>query len=232
MTKSLNRLAKYYGKSGSYLKDHDAFLRSANIKKDLYFLIKSLGLKKNDIILDIACGQGRHSNALAAMGYKVDGIDFSRYLINKAEAGVKNNFKYQPIYYVADVQKLRLPEKYTKAYWFFSDLGDIDIPKTILRIAGNIKLGGQALFDTDNIFRIIRRLQKLNNSEYYFDARNLELIDKKHNLRVKYPVFLMWNQWFKDAGFSIERIMGDYDFSEYSIISSRLILVVKKTAQI
>jgi len=232
MTKSLNRLAKYYGKSGSYLKDHDAFLRSANIKKDLYFLIKSLGLKKNDIILDIACGQGRHANALAEKGYKVDGVDFSRHLINKAKAGVKNNFKYQPVYFVADVQKMKLAKKYDKAYWFFSDLGNINLLKTIQHLAHHIRSGGKVLFDTDSVFRIIHYLQKSANSRYHFDAKNLEIVDRKHHLRVKYPVFSIWNQWFKDAGFSIERIMGDYDFSEYSIISPRLILVVKKTAQI
>ena len=233
MTKFSNRLIKYYGESGSYLKDHDAFLRSANIKNDLFFLIKSLGLKKDDIILDIACGHGRHANALAEKGYTVDGVDFSRYLIKKAKAEIKKDLVvHPPDYFIADIQKLKLPKKYTKAYWFFSDLADIDIPKTIARIAGNIKPGGQALFDTDNVFRIIRRLQKEDDFDYYFDAEKLELIDKKNNIYVKYPVFLMWEQWFKAAGFAVERVMGDYDFSEYSIKSPRLIMVVKKTAQI
>ena len=232
MTKFSNRLIKYYGESGSYLKDHNAFLHSANIKNDLFFLIKSLGLKKNDIILDIACGQGRHANALAEKGYKITGVDFSRYLIKKAQAEIKKGLVNPPDYFIIDIQKLKLPKKYNKAYWFFSDLADINIPKTIARIAGNIKPGGQALFDTDNVFRIIRRLQKEDDFDYYFDAEKLELIDKKNNIHVKYPVFLMWEQWFKAAGFAVERVMGDYDFSEYSIKSPRLIMVVKKTAQI
>jgi len=232
MLKSTNFLSKYYGKSGNYLKDHDSFLGSANINKDLSFLIKSLGLKKKDAILDIACGQGRHSNSLAEKGYKVDGVDFSRYLIDKAKAEIKNNQKNKPIYFIADIQKLSLPKKYTKAYWFFSDLGNINILKTILSIADNIEIGGKVLFDTDNVFRIIRHLQKNYNSYYYFDAKKLELVDKKNNLHVKYPVFLMWEQWFMAAGFFFERGMGGYDFSEYSIKSPRLILVVKKIAQV
>ncbi|MFA6305059.1 MAG: class I SAM-dependent methyltransferase [Patescibacteria group bacterium] len=231
MSKSINFLNKYYGKSGDYLKDHDLFLRCANIKKDLFFLIKSLDFKKNEAILDIACGQGRHVNALREKGYKADGVDFSRYLINKAKAGIKKDKINQPIYFVADIQKLRLPKKYAKAYWFFSDLGNIDLAKTVLSIADNIKAGGKVLFDTDNIFRLIGYLQKNNSTHYHFDFKKLELVDKKNNIRVKYPIFLLWERWFKAAGFSIERVMGNYDFSEYSIKSPRLILVAKKTAR-
>jgi D-alanine-D-alanine ligase len=49
-----------------------------------------LELKTEQRILDLCCGQGRHSIELASRGFdKVDGIDRSRYLIQKAKYSVK-----------------------------------------------------------------------------------------------------------------------------------------------
>lgn len=228
MPKPTKFLSEYYGKSGDYLKDHHSFLNSANIQKDSDFLIKALNLKKNDAILDIACGQGRHTNALSEKGYLVDGVDFSKYLLGKAKNESLKSTKRKPNYYKANIEQLKLKKKYNKAYWFFSDLANIDIKKVITSISHNIKVGGKILIDTDNIFRIASYLSKNPDSPFAFDAEKLELIDKKTNLRVPYPPYPLWDQWMKTAGLSIERVIGDYDFSAYSLNSPRLILIVKK----
>lgn len=230
MSSTANSLLKYYGKSGKYLKDHDVFLRSANINKDLGFLIKALGLKKSDSILDIACGQGRHANTLAEKGYNADGVDFSKYLLTRAKKARSKKSKIQPTYIHANVENLKLKNKYQKAYWFFSDLANINLPKAIASIHRNMEIGGKVLFDTDNIFRIVLYLQTHPRTNLIFDALNLELINKQTGLRAPYPTLKMWNGWFVSNGFFIERIAGNYDFSEYSITSRRLIMVVKKTA--
>jgi D-alanine-D-alanine ligase len=58
-----------------------------------------LGLSKEQKILDLACGQGRHALELARRGYMyVSGLDRSHYLINKAKQisqteGLQANFK-------------------------------------------------------------------------------------------------------------------------------------------
>ena len=49
-------------------------------------LIKFLNCKKGDVVLDVACGKGRHSRALAHIGFDVTGIDIS---IPSIEAGLK-----------------------------------------------------------------------------------------------------------------------------------------------
>jgi len=229
MVKSAKFLSKYYGENGDYLKEHTRFLDSANIQKDLIFLIKALKLKKNDVILDIACGQGRHTNTLSEKGYLVDGVDFSRYLLGKAKEDAQKITKRKPDYYKANIEKLKLKKKYDKAYWFFSDLANINIEKMTASLSHNIKVDGEILIDTDNIFRIISYLIKNPNSLYIFDAKNLELIDKKTKLKVLYPTYHLWNQWLKKAGFSIKSVVGNYDFSPYSLNSPRLILIAKKS---
>ena len=230
MPKRRSAIQKYYGESGDYLHDHQSFFKSANVNDDIHFLIKVLNLKKEDHILDIACGQGRHANTLANKGYLIDGVDFSSHLLNLAKREAQQLKGRMPDYYLAEVTKLRLKKKYNKAYWFFSDLASIDIPKAMTAISRNMTKGGKVLIDSDNIFRIISCLQKHRKSNLLFDAERLELIDKKTNVYAPYPVIPLWRQWMKDTNLSIERIFGGYKCQDYSIHSPRLILLARKTA--
>ena len=47
-------------------------------------MIDLLGLPSGSRILDVPCGQGRHSHLLAEAGFNVDGLDYSKYLISLA----------------------------------------------------------------------------------------------------------------------------------------------------
>ncbi|MFX0017772.1 MAG: methyltransferase domain-containing protein [Promethearchaeota archaeon] len=51
---------------------------------------KVLGMRPNHYILDLCCGQGRHTIELTKRGFEnVEGLDRSRYLIKKAKASAK-----------------------------------------------------------------------------------------------------------------------------------------------
>jgi ubiquinone/menaquinone biosynthesis C-methylase UbiE len=69
----------------------------ADTKKEIEVLNKLFKQHKVKSILDIACGIGRHSIALAKLGYDVTGVDFSSSQLAQArkdakEAGVKVTF--------------------------------------------------------------------------------------------------------------------------------------------
>jgi len=69
-----------------YLKtDGDVVENDQNTIKEIDAIIKVVGLEPNDRILDLCCGQGRHSMELARRGYtQVTGLDRSRYLVRLA----------------------------------------------------------------------------------------------------------------------------------------------------
>ena len=71
----------------------DSLLSHQKAKKEVNFLIQSLGLKKRQSILDVPCGTGRHSLAFAKRGYFVVGLDINDVCLKKAREncrGIKN----------------------------------------------------------------------------------------------------------------------------------------------
>ena len=69
-----------------YLKtDSDVVADEKITAKEIETFIKLLDIKPNDSILDLCCGQGRHTLELASRGFQnIEGLDRSRYLIRKA----------------------------------------------------------------------------------------------------------------------------------------------------
>ncbi|MBU1008080.1 methyltransferase domain-containing protein [Candidatus Dependentiae bacterium] len=74
-----------------YLKtDGDVVENSMNTVKEVDILLEKTNVKPSDVILDLCCGQGRHSLELAKRGFcNVYGIDRSRYLIRMARKRAK-----------------------------------------------------------------------------------------------------------------------------------------------
>jgi len=74
-----------------YLKtDGDVVENDVNTCSDVDLVINAIGLETNDRILDLCCGQGRHSLELARRGFRrVTGLDRSRYLVRLARKRAK-----------------------------------------------------------------------------------------------------------------------------------------------
>jgi D-alanine-D-alanine ligase len=57
---------------------------------EIDLFVNSLGLKPDERVLDLCCGQGRHALELARRGFQnVEGLDRSRYLVQKAKSRAK-----------------------------------------------------------------------------------------------------------------------------------------------
>jgi len=69
-----------------YLKtDGDVVENDQNTVRDIDLVVKATGIGLQDHVLDLCCGQGRHTLELASRGFRhVAGLDRSRYLIRLA----------------------------------------------------------------------------------------------------------------------------------------------------
>jgi len=132
-----------------------------------------LNLTTDDNILDLCCGQGRHVLELNRRGFKAEGLDRSRYLIQKAKASAKKenlNIRFKE----GDARKLPYsPDSFEVVMMLGNSFGYFETVKDDLRIL-------------KEIFRVLkpwgRLLLDVSDGEYLkekFQPRSWEWIDKK-----------------------------------------------------
>lgn len=222
-------LKQYYSSKGLYLEEHKEYFSQKQMKKDVDFLIDVLKLKKTDRILDVACGNGRHTIELKKRGYNIEGLDFSDYLLEVAEKQVEQeNLKIN--FYKQDIHKISLRKKYNKIFLFFSEFGMFDADKVLKNITKIMEEGGLFFLDCDNVFRLLRYLNDYPDSPFKFNFIKMELEAKKKNgnKRTRYYVFPELKKLFIDNKLSVFSVYGNYDKDKLSISSKRIIIIGKK----
>ncbi|MDA7704891.1 methyltransferase domain-containing protein [Rickettsiales bacterium] len=157
-----------------YLKtDGDVVENNINTEFEVDLLIGKLDLKKEDNILDLCCGQGRHSLELGMRGFNnVSGIDRSRYLIRLARKRAQKNGLFMR-FSEGDARKIRLQsDTHDCVYLMGNSFGyfeqeddDANVLKSIKRI---LKSNGKLALDITNG-------EFLRNN---FESRSWEWIDQ------------------------------------------------------
>ena len=159
-----------------YLKtDGDVVENETNTSQDVDVLLEATGLGAGDRILDLCCGQGRHSIELARRGFtSVVGLDRSRYLVRLARkraerSGVSVTFKE------GDARKFRLPEASFDGVallgnsfgYFEREEDDLAVLRSVRHV---LKPNGSLFMDlTDGAWM-----------REHFDPRSWEWVDQDH----------------------------------------------------
>ena len=112
-------------------------------------MVDVLGLPAGSRILDVPCGQGRHSHLLAEAGYNVDGLDFSEHLLRIArKRGTGRTLRYTR----GDMRKLpaRWTGRFDAVLNLFTSFGFFTNPsddaKVIEQFACALRPGGVLLW--------------------------------------------------------------------------------------
>lgn len=162
--------------NSKYLKtDGDVVDDQEITSKEVDLFMNIIKISREDRILDLCCGQGRHSLELLRKGFKnVEGLDRSHYLIQKAKAHAKKE-GFDIRFREGDARKLPyLPDTFDAVMILGNSFGYFDTIKddaNVLRGVFNVlKPWGQLIID-------------IADGEYlreHFQPRSWEWIDKKH----------------------------------------------------
>lgn len=122
--------------------------------KEVEFISKYLNLTKADKILDIGCGIGRHSIALASKVRLVFGIDYIPELIERAEKHVINHNLKNVKFKLKDCRFLNKNEIFDHAICLYDVIGSYADEKENIKILksiyDNLKSGGKLLMSVMN----------------------------------------------------------------------------------
>jgi len=113
---------------------------------DVDFLEKTFDVKPGAHLLDVPCGNGRHSIELARRGYRITGIDLSQELLAAARSELDADWRF------GDMRALELESSaFDGAFCFGNSFGYLDYEGAgafLSSIAGALKPGAKLVIET------------------------------------------------------------------------------------
>jgi len=219
--------------------------RDEDEAKELIGLIHShINLKKDSLIMDLCCGQGRHALALAALGYKVVGVDLSKTLLESAKfrgSGVGN-----PSFIQADMRYLPFEGSFDLLLNLFTSFGyfkrDSENHKVFYQFKHVLKKNARFVFDYLNPPHVYANLvaseeEQIGNllvrQERSIEKSRVQKIIrliKEGHTSVFYESVKLYQpehiySMLESAGLKILEVLGDYKGASFSECSPRLIII-------
>jgi SAM-dependent methyltransferase len=211
-------------------------------------LIDYLNPPKGSLMLDVACGKGRHSIHLEEKGFDVTGIDLS-------EDSIEEALRYQTDTLHFYRHDMRLPfwiNYFDYAFNFFTSFGYFKTRRehdnAIRTIAQSLKSGGCFVMDYLNVHYAEDHLVHQFDKEVegvnffitkWFDETHFykkivvedEALQEPLIFTEKVAKFSLgdFTEMFAFQGLMIDEVFGDYNFADYHVRKSpRLIMVARK----
>ncbi len=138
---------------GQYLLEYEPIFSLERDRQEVSRLIELLELPVGARILDVPCGQGRHAHLLAEAGFDVDGLDYSKHLLERARArGTGKSLRYTQ----GDMRKLpgRWSGRFDAVVNLFTSFGFFTDPaddaRVIAEFARALKPGGVLVWHGGN----------------------------------------------------------------------------------
>ena len=140
-----------------YLRAYVDDSRDAEAEADALAAVKLAGVEVGADVVDVPCGYGRHTVALARAGYRVVGVDRSQTLLDEARR--RAGGERWPKLTRADYRELPFPEEsFDAALNLFTSLGylgDDEDTKVLAAIRRVLRPGGRLVLETMHRDRIV-----------------------------------------------------------------------------
>jgi len=216
-------------------------------------MVRLLGARPGQTLLDVACGYGRHALILARdHGLQVTGVDVSPALVERARKGAAR--EGVPVTYVAaHARDIAWQARFDHAVIAFNSLSvfsPVDVPAILARIRAALNPGGRLFLDLDNKPFHIRYGTCYRN--WFATPRALILQDVHfhHETSVevmrdinidpdfsRFEEFICFKRIYardelvallESAGFGVDLVYGNWDFTRHTESSPKILLVANR----
>jgi 2-polyprenyl-3-methyl-5-hydroxy-6-metoxy-1,4-benzoquinol methylase len=238
-----------------YLDIYDHIFTAERSVQEVAFAERVLGLEPGAWVLDLCCGQGRHSVPLAQHGYRVTALDLSpAYLELAQQAAQHHNVELETI--SADMREIPFQDCFDAVINMYSSFGylesEADDAQVLASVAKAMKPGGRFFLDMLNReWAVANYIQNDwhsgSDGTLYIERRDLDLRTSRmrvrftivgpdggrrdsigHDIRLYTLTELI--RMLSQAGLSVTGTFGGFNGEEYSIDHRRMIIAARKDA--
>ncbi|MCB0445441.1 MAG: class I SAM-dependent methyltransferase [Gelidibacter sp.] len=207
-------------------------------------LTQYLNLPEKGKILDLACGKGRHSIYLNALGYDVTGVDLSENSISYAK-----QFENETLHFAIHDMCKPYPQKFDAVFNLFTSFGyfenEEDNLNTIKAIRDDLNEFGFGVIDFMNVHNVVENLvtenvKTVDGIDFYqkrylkdgYLIKDISFTTEGDNFnyqeRVKALTLQDFEALFEKAGVFLLDVFGDYKLRKFDKnYSERLVMIFK-----
>ena len=222
-------------------------------EKEALFVERTLGLSRNSRILDLCCGQGRHSVLLASRGLNVTGIDLSREYLEQAERSAKEHGVHLELL-LRDMRDIPFEDHFDAVINMFSAFGylesDEENLKALEAVRDALKPGGRVLLDMINREWVVGNYDQSDwrqgeDGSLYLEHREFDLVTSRNHVtftiirpdgsrretvghHIRLYTLTETLELFRKAGLAYLNAYGGFDGEPYAIDTRRMIVVAEK----
>ncbi len=220
-------------------------------EKEAEFFMKNLlgylNLDANSLLIDMACGKGRHAHFLHHQGYRVIGMDLSSESIAFAKKELSPGLEFK----VHDMRdSLDIEPAVDAVFNLFTSFGyfeSIEAHEQVIRnFSDKLKKGGYFVFDFMNAHRVVKQLvaeeiKVVDGIEFHINRfvknkiiyKRIQFEDKGEKFKFQESVMGLllsdFKQMLENCGMEIVQTFGNFKLDSFDPeTSDRLILVAKK----
>ena len=227
----------------------DRFQRA---EREVDFIEEALGLPAGASILDLCCGEGRHTVALARRGYRMSGLDLSAFQLRLARKAAKEaglNVRWHR----ADMRDIPWQSEFDAVINLLTSFAYLETDeedfKVLAGVARALRPGGRFLLDIINREWLVRHWEPHGWREREDGTLDLEdrqfdlLAGRQHNrvlsihpdgsrrereIDLRMYTLRELADMLTRVGLAVRRTWGGFDGREYGLNSRRMIVLAEK----
>ena len=232
--------------------DWEAIVNARDTENEADFIESIIGTK--GVVLDLCCGTARHSIALAKRGLHIIGMDLSENLLKIAKSRMKQA-RFQLPLVRADMRFFPFRDNVFHAIFsMFTSFGYLpsegEDALSLLEINRVLQRKGKFVLDVanrDHVFKVFRERDWAEFEPFFMlERRSIDLKESKLKSQwtlirkktgqvqliehcVRLYTFTRVEQLMSEAGLAVTKLFGGYDEQEFTLDSSRMIVLAQKT---
>lgn len=238
---------------GDYLNVYGHMFTDERAEKESAFIARALDLKPGASVLDLCCGQGRHSVQLAKHGFEVTGLDLNPDYTELAQKAAKAaNVAIETV--AADMRAIPFTNQFDAIVNMYSSFGylesEAEDSKVLASAAKALKAGGRLLLDMLNREWAIDNYIQNDwhtgaDGTLYVERRDLDLATSRMHVHfivvdpnggrresighiIRLYTLTEMTRLLERSGMQVAAVFGGFDGEEYAIATRRMIIVSQR----